>query len=86
MQESTAGSLSGLRILTPDDLSSGSSSSDSDLDGSSDISTPPFSPITSEGSLSDLSSPESEPDTDEVSSSEDETGAATLVQIGGNEQ
>ena len=72
-------SISACRIISADDLSCSSSSSDTDSDASSVIIAPPFSPITSED---DLSSPASELETDEMSSEEDEPGTATFPLCG----
>ena len=55
--DKTTRSLPGNMFLSPGDLSTDSSDSETDSDS---VTAPPYSPITSEPSLSDFSSPESE--------------------------
>ena len=76
-EDNASEGLLGFELLSTNNLSSGSSSSDPDSDSSSNITTPLFSPVTSEGSFSDLSSPATEPESD--SSAMDETGTFTWL-------
>ena len=70
----------GIKTLSPGDLSSDPSTSDSSSDiDEEDISVPTYSPITSDGSFSDLSSLESESENDEESSAEEGAGTASWI-------
>ena len=74
-EDNVSGELLEFKSLSTNNHSSGSSSSDPDSKSSSNMKTPSFSQVTSEGNLSDLSSPATEPETD--SSAMDKTGTFT---------